>query len=322
MIIQDNYFDEVTLSAIFDDDSFFPVSMGDGEKVASVPNMYNDPNGSVFSPYMFWDGWWKSPMDTLKKKLIRKIFEGKINIDEVVGFEYWTRTYEPGQYIQPHIDADTARYVHDKSLGTPTLGAVWWGVDNGDEAGFFELYPTLLVRDSVGSLEKSFIDPILENSPIETRERIKYKSNRLIIFDAGHQLHGTTPAPSGVKQSFIVNVWSKECPPHGLISGGFHYETGSPVFGKSYRLTVSTPLGEETLSVVFNTDTKAKIEQGKYSADTKYSLVDGNFIAEYQVTTPMVANVVLSLVEDGGYVNGDIKINDYSVLSVKGVISV
>lgn len=322
MIIQDDFFDEITLSAIFDDESFFPLSMGEGEKIASAPNMYNDPNGSVFSPYMFWDGWWKSPMDTLKKKLIRKIFEGRIKIDEVVGFEYWTRTYEPGQYIQPHIDADTARYVHDKSLGTPSIGAVWWGVDNGGDAGFFELYPTLLVRDSVGSLEKSFIDPILESSPIETRERIKYKSNRLIIFDAGHQLHGTTPASAGIKQSFIVNVWSKECPPYGLISGGFHYETGSPVFGKSYRLTVSTPLGEETLSVVFTTDTKAKIEQGKYSTDTKYSLVDGKFDAEYQVDTPMIANVILDLVEDGGHVYGHIKINEYSVLSVKGVISV
>lgn len=261
-------------------------------------------------------------MDTLKKKLIRKIFEGKINIDEVVGFEYWTRTYQQGQYIQPHIDADTARYVNDKSLGTPIVGAVWWGVDNNKDAGFFELYPTLLERGSIGSLEKSFIDPILESSPIETRERIKYKSNRLIIFDAGHQLHGTTPASSGVKQSLIINVWGKECPPHGLLTNGFHYETGSPVFGKSYRVTVSTPLGDETLSVVFNTDTKAKIEQGKYSADIKYSLENGEFKARYEVSTPMIANVSLDLTEDGGYVRGRMIINDYSVLDVSGVISV
>lgn len=323
MFIQDNFFDDITLKAIFDDESFFPKSMGEGEKVASAPNMYNDPNGSVFSPYMFWDGWWKSPMDTLKKKVIRKIFEGKINIDEVVGFEYWTRTYQPSQYIQPHVDADTARYVHDKSLGTPIMGAVWWGVDNSEEAGFFELYPTLLKRGSIGSLEKSFITPILENSPIETRERIKYQGNRIIIFDAGHQLHGTTPASSGVKQSLIVNVWGKECPPHGLMTGGFHYETGSPVFGKSYRLTVSTPLGDETVIVSFNSDTTAKIEQkAKYSVDTKCSLNDNKFKAEYQVTTPMIANVSLDLTEDGGFVSGHMKINEYSFLSVNGVISV
>ena len=321
MFIQDDFFDEATLNAIFGDESFFPASMGGGEMVASEPNMYNDPNGSVFSPYMFWDGWWKSPMDTLKKKLIKKIFEGRINTNDVVGFEYWTRTYQEGQYIQPHVDADTARYIHDKSLGTPILGSVWWGVEN-EEPSFFEIYPHPLKRDSIGSLEKSFIDQILDSSPVESRERIKYKSNRLIIFDAGHELHGTTPSPSGIKQSLIVNVWGKECPPLGLLKGGFHYETGSPVFGKSYRLTVSTPLGNETVSVVFDTDTKAKIEQGKYSTDIQYSIEEGKFISDYKVSTPMIANVSLNLVEDNGNVSGYMKINDYSTLNVKGVISV
>jgi hypothetical protein len=321
MFIQDDFFDEATLNAIFSDESFFPASMGEGEKVASEPNMYNDPNGSVFSPYMFWDGWWKSPMDTLKKKLIKRIFEGRINTNDVVGFEYWTRTYQEGQYIQPHVDADTARYIHDKSLGTPVLGSVWWGVEN-EEPSFFEIYPHPLKRDSIGSLEKSFIDQILDSSPVESRERIKYKSNRLIIFDAGHELHGTTPSSSGIKQSLIVNVWGKECPPLGLLKGGFHYETGSPVFGKSYRLTVSTPLGNETVSVVFDTDTKAKIEQGKYSTDIQYSLEEGKFISDYKVSTPMIANVSLNLVEDNGNVSGYMKINDYSTLNVKGVISV
>lgn len=260
-------------------------------------------------------------MDTLKKKLIKKIFEGRINTNDVVGFEYWTRTYQEGQYIQPHVDADTARYIHDKSLGTPILGSVWWGVEN-EEPSFFEIYPHPLKRDSIGSLEKSFIDQILDSSPVESRERIKYKSNRLIIFDAGHELHGTTPSPSGIKQSLIVNVWGKECPPLGLLKGGFHYETGSPVFGKSYRLTVSTPLGNETVSVVFDTDTKAKIEQGKYSTDIQYSIEEGKFISDYKVSTPMIANVSLNLVEDNGNVSGYMKINDYSTLNVKGVISV
>jgi hypothetical protein len=322
MIVQDNFFDDTTLKSIFADESFFPKSMGEGEKVASAPNMYNDPNGLVFSPYMFWDGWWKSPVDTIKKKLIKKIFEGRININEVVGFEYWTRTYQAGQYIQPHVDADTARYVNDKSLGTPTMGAVWWGVDNDEDAGFFELYPTLLERGSIGSLEKSFIDPILQSSTIETRERIKYRGNRLIIFDAGHQLHGTTPSLSGVKQSLIVNVWSKECPPQGLFSNGFHYETGSPAFGKSYRLTVSTPLGKENISIVFDTDSKAKIEQGKYSTDITYSLNKGYFFSEYEISTPMVAKVSLNLVENSGNVSGHMKINDYSTLIVEGVVSI
>jgi hypothetical protein len=321
MFIQDDFFDGATLNAIFSDESFFPASMGEGEKVASTPNMYNDPNGSVFSPYMFWDGWWKSPMDTLKKKLIKKIFDGRINIDDVVGFEYWTRTYKEGQYIQPHVDADTARYVHDKSLGTPILGSVWWGIEN-EEPSFFELYPHPLKRDSIGSLEKSFIDQILDKSPVESRERIKYKSNRLIIFDAGHELHGTTPSPSGIKQSLIINVWGKQCPPLGLLTGGFHYETGSPIFGKSYRLTVSTPLGSETVSLVFDTGTKAKVEQGKYSTDIQYSLEEGVFTSEYEVSTPMIAKVSLKLVEDNGNVSGYMKINDYSTLNVKGVISV
>jgi hypothetical protein len=36
----------------------------------------------------------------------------------------------------------------------------------------------------------------------------------------------------------------------------------------------------------------------------------------------MIANVSLNLVEDNGNVSGYMKINDYSTLNVKGVISV
>ena len=123
MIIQDDFFDGITLSAIFDDESFFPLSMGEGEKVASAPNMYNDPNGSVFSPYMFWDGWWRSPANTLRKEVVQAIWENNLPCpqDDILGFEYWTRTYMAGQYLDTHVDEDTFLYEDTKTFSGQML---------------------------------------------------------------------------------------------------------------------------------------------------------------------------------------------------------
>ena len=64
----------------------------------------------------------------------------------------------------------------------------------------------------------------LKLSPIEERERIAYKGNRLVILDAGHVMHGTTPANSGIRQVMVINVWHKDNPPLALASNEFYYE--------------------------------------------------------------------------------------------------
>lgn len=316
MFVTDNFVeDEKLLERILSDNSFFPENMGDGKEIASAPNMYNNASSSTYSPFMFWDGWWKSPADTLKKQLIQLIFSNRINELEVIGFEYWSRTYHVGQYIQPHVDADTELYVKQKELGTPIMGAVWWGIDNPN-GGFFELHPSLLERGSFNSLEKENIENLL--SPIEDRERIKYVGNRLIIFDAGHQLHGTTVSLSGIKQSFIVNVWGKNDPPLALIQGKFAYETSTPNFGKKYSLSVITPLGDERILISFDTSNMATIEQGNYSCQFAYRYEKSIFTAEYSVDSPMIANVSFRLEESDSTVAGRMKINEYSDFMVVG----
>jgi len=129
MKIIDNYIKDVsTLEKISKDISFFPVAMGDKEKIATEINSYHNEAASCFAPYMFWDGWWRSPVNTLKKEIIKLIWEDNLeyNLDDILGFEYWTRTYHPGQYLQFHVDEDTFLYAKDKIYTGPIIGCVYY----------------------------------------------------------------------------------------------------------------------------------------------------------------------------------------------------
>jgi hypothetical protein len=94
--VVDNFIeDKQLLAEINDDKSFFPESMGEKAKVNYGVHEYHDPKSKYYSPYMFWDGWWKSPANTLKKRVIQYIWEHNLPIpqEEVCGFEYWTKNY-------------------------------------------------------------------------------------------------------------------------------------------------------------------------------------------------------------------------------------
>jgi hypothetical protein len=172
---------------------------------------------------MFWDGWWRSPADTLKKQVVQKIWEEHMEwpCEDILGFEYWTRSYGPGQYIDLHVDEDTFLYKKNKMFQGPVLGCIYYGVDN-DNGGFLELHKNTLINGNEKVLDKIKNEELI--SPINDRERIAYKGNRLIIFNAGHRVHGTTPAKSDLRQVLVVNVWHKDNPPEALSSGGFFYE--------------------------------------------------------------------------------------------------
>ena len=62
------------------------------------------------------------------------------------------------------------------------------------------------------------------SSPPNDRERIRYKGNRLVVFDSGHVVHNTTPAGSRLRQVMVINVWTKDVPPMGLATGDFAHE--------------------------------------------------------------------------------------------------
>lgn len=223
MIVQDNALDKSICDLILQDASFFPELMGEEEVIASHLLMYHKEAASCFSPFMFWDGWWRSPANTLKKKVIQKIWENNLdyNLNDIIGFEYWTRTYKAGQYIDLHVDEDTFLYRDKKEYRAPISGCIYYFCENED-GGFLEIHKKTIKEGIKNALEKENLKNHI--APIEERERIAYKGNRLIIFDAGHILHSTTPAKSGIRQVLVVNVWHKDSPPVGLEKNEFYYE--------------------------------------------------------------------------------------------------
>lgn len=223
MLVADNWLPPEIYQELLDDDTFFPESMGGGDRIATELNSYHYEQSTCFAPYMFWDGWLNSPVNTLKKKIIKHIWENNLPfpIEEVLGFEYWTRTYLPGQYLDTHVDEDTFMYEDHKIFSGPAIGAILYGIDNKD-GGFLEIHKSVLIDGTKDALERDSISAML--SPIEDRERIAYRGNRLVIFDAGHQIHATSPAKSGIRQVMVINVWHKDTPPTAIKKNSFFYE--------------------------------------------------------------------------------------------------
>lgn len=224
MIVKDNALDEHLYQEMLDDPLFYPESMGSDERLATELNSYHYEKSSCFAPYMFWDGWWSSPANTLRKKVVEAIWKENLPCpeSEILGIEYWTRTYLPGQYLDVHVDEDTFLYQDTKTFSGPLTGSILYGVDN-HEGGFVEIYNKAILKDGEKlAIEAENINTLLV--PVEERERIAYKGNRLIIFDTGHVVHGTTPAKSGIRQVMVTNVWHRDNPPTALKLGEFYYE--------------------------------------------------------------------------------------------------
>lgn len=223
MIVVDNFLDSSMYLELSADTSFFPETMGLEKRIASTINSYHDEKSDCYAPYMFWDGWWRSPANTLKKKVIQKIWESNLPClkEDILGIEYWTRTFSPGQYLGIHVDEDTFLYEKNKTFSGPILGSIYYGINN-DDGGFMEIHKSILIDGSYGTLESESIKNAA--SPPELRERIAYKGNRLIIFDAGHMFHETTPAKAGVRQVMVTNLWHKDNPPLAIDNGSFIYE--------------------------------------------------------------------------------------------------
>jgi hypothetical protein len=239
--IIDNYIeDKELLNAIENDSSFFPGTMGDEPRQLKTGNIYHGES-PVYSPWMFWDGWWRSPANTLKKRLVQEIWEPNLPCDEqdVVGFEYWTRTYDSGQYLPLHLDEDTFLYERTGEFRCPVLGAVYYShfeVGEENDAGFLQIhsgqveidmekrYQLATYQENDKDKEKSIA---LEKfyKPDNKVDKIAYIPNRLIIFDAGMVIHGTTRNGINGKRFIMgINVWHKDYPPIGYTEKLFVFE--------------------------------------------------------------------------------------------------
>lgn len=223
MIVQDNFLDKNLYNEVLSDKNFFPESMGDSDRIASQVNSYHDEKADCYAPYMFWDGWWRSEADTLKKKVVQKIWEDNLEypLEDILGIEYWTRTFNQGQFLDCHVDEDTFLYEKEKIFSGPILGSVYYALDN-QHGGFLEIHNKEIPEKTPLALEYDRIKEYTVDFAL--RERIAYKGNRLIIFDSGHIIHNATPALSGIRQVMVTNVWHKDNPPTALKTGAFYYE--------------------------------------------------------------------------------------------------
>jgi hypothetical protein len=168
IIIDDFVNDKLLLEAIKKDDSFF------------------NNNGK----YMWWNGWWNSPADTIKKQLIEYLWCENSPYKSVVieGFEYWTGQYGEGvdkNKLDYHLDKDEHLWETKKEISVPEIGTIFYPIPMKIDGGYLEI----------------------ESKENDLVERIQAKYNRLIVFPAGIYPHRITPVRNGLRSAIAINLW-------------------------------------------------------------------------------------------------------------------
>ena len=135
MIIVDDFIkDNELLNSIKADENFFT------------------PNGN----FMWWDGWWNSEANTVKKQLIEYMwkwhspwdFPRYESINGLVGFEYWTGVYgegHPNPGLGSHHDKDEEHWLatggnDGGEIIKPVIGTVYYPVEHEFDGGFLEIH--------------------------------------------------------------------------------------------------------------------------------------------------------------------------------------
>lgn len=160
--------------------------------------------------YMWYDGWWNSPLNTLKKRLIYELW-GPSSIHpaiKVEGFEYWTGQFGKGhtEALNMHIDKDEEHWqktggANGGEIIAPVMGSVFYPVPLDIDGGYLEVFTKGLDKEP---------------------ERFEPKFNRLIVFGAGQYHHRVTPVTRGTRSAIAINLWSE--PPTGVKSGSMIIE--------------------------------------------------------------------------------------------------
>lgn len=155
--------------------------------------------------YFFWEGWWHSPANNLKKRLIKYIWGDHpplSKIFNVAGFEYWTGittadTDSPFlNNLDPHFDKDEDLFQKTGEIQSPLIGTVYYPPQSEFVGGMLEIFSAGLDKDP---------------------ERIYAKPNRLVIFDAGVDPHAVSKVVQGTRKALAINLWGFV--PHSEING-------------------------------------------------------------------------------------------------------
>ena len=196
MIIIDDFIkDDALLNDIENDSTFF------------------GPNGN----FMWWDGWWNSEPNTIKKRLIEVMwkyhsphdFPRYESITGLVGFEYWTGVYgdgHPNTALGSHLDKDEEHWLatggnDGGEVHIPVMGTIFYPKQHDFDGGFLEIHSKHYDKEP---------------------ERIAAKYNRLVLFEAGEHLHRVSEVTNGVRYAIAINLWQTE--PKALHSGNFTIE--------------------------------------------------------------------------------------------------
>lgn len=148
--------------------------------------------------YYWWDGWWSSPSNTIKKRLTEYIWGLNCPIKtsySVSGFEYWTGV-QSAPKVQDgfkdnlilHYDKDEALFEKTGEIVRPLIGCVYYPPGSDFDGGDLEIYT-------------------VEG---ESPEVLKTLPNRLIIFDAGYVLHRVNTVTRGTRRAIAINLWGEE----------------------------------------------------------------------------------------------------------------
>ena len=153
--------------------------------------------------FSWWGGWWNSPAETLRHRLIQYIWSThcptQFNGISTQGFEHWVGTYGPDEdwdNLNIHKDKDEEIWTKSKETGegiivTPKIGTVFYPIDHDIDGGELMIwqddeYPTM-------------------DTPADI---ILPKFNRLIIFDAS-KWHHVKKVTRGTRYAVAINLWDE-----------------------------------------------------------------------------------------------------------------
>jgi hypothetical protein len=148
---------------------------------------------------MWWDGWWRSEADTLKKRIIELIFrhnplsqteEIQDLIKKGAGFEYYVDKFGPKEdfdELEGYLANDRLAWDLNEEFVAPQFGCIYFPLDHPVNGGFLTLEPQHLYYET--------LQPIF---------------NRLIMFPTGQINQNIGKVIGGTLHTLNINLYFEE----------------------------------------------------------------------------------------------------------------